>query len=73
VEYGPVPKLSETPGRLKWAGKPVGLDNDYVLTTILGLGREEIEELEAKGIVGRWSDMIGRKPPDGWKGEGKVL
>lgn len=70
VEYGPVPKLAETPGRLKWAGKPVGLDNDYVLTTILGLSREEIKELEAKGIVGRWNDMIGRKPPDEWKGEG---
>ncbi len=73
VEYGPVPKLSGTPGRLKWAGKPVGLDNDYVLTTLLGLSRDEIEELETRGIVGSWSDMIGRKPPDGWKGEGKAL
>ncbi|MFQ5831025.1 MAG: CoA transferase, partial [Candidatus Methylomirabilia bacterium] len=73
VEYGPVPKLSETPGRLKWAGKPVGLDNDYVLTAILGLSREEIQKLEAKGVIGTWNDAIGRKPPEGWSGEGKIF
>ncbi|MFQ5946922.1 MAG: CaiB/BaiF CoA transferase family protein, partial [Anaerolineae bacterium] len=66
VEYGPVPKLSETPGRLQWAGKPVGLDNQFVLTRILGLSREEIQALEGQGIIGKWNDMIGRKPPDGW-------
>jgi crotonobetainyl-CoA:carnitine CoA-transferase CaiB-like acyl-CoA transferase len=67
VEYGPVPKLSETPGRLKWAGKPVGLDNRRVLTEILGLGLEEIGAFEAQGVIGRWNDMIGRKPPEGWR------
>ncbi len=66
VEYGPVPKLSGTPGRLKWAGRPVGLDNRFVLTRILGLSPEEIQSLEAQGIIGRWNDMIGRKPPQGW-------
>ncbi|MFQ5893798.1 MAG: CoA transferase, partial [Nitrospinota bacterium] len=66
VEYGPVPKLSETPGRLKWAGKPVGLDNRSVLARVLGLSLEEIRTLEAQGIIGKWNDMIGRKPPEGW-------
>ena len=66
VEYGPAPKLSETPGRVKWAGKPVGLDNRFILTRILGLSLEEIHSLEAGGILGTWNDMIGRKPPDGW-------
>ncbi|MFQ5897349.1 MAG: CaiB/BaiF CoA transferase family protein [Candidatus Methylomirabilia bacterium] len=66
VEYGPVPKLSETPGRLKWAGKLVGQDNRLILTRVLGLSPEEIQPLEARGIIGKWSDMIGRKPPEGW-------
>ncbi|MEK7880151.1 MAG: CoA transferase, partial [candidate division NC10 bacterium] len=68
VEYGPVPKLSESPGRLKWAGKPVGLDTEEVLIRLLALSQEEIEKLKAKGIIGKWSDIPGRKPPDSWQG-----
>jgi crotonobetainyl-CoA:carnitine CoA-transferase CaiB-like acyl-CoA transferase len=67
VEYGPVPKLSESPGRLKWAGKPVGLDTEEVLNRLLGLSQEEIEKLKAKGIIGKWNNAPGRKPPDGWQ------
>ncbi len=70
VEYGPAPKLSATPARIKWAGKPVGFHNDFVLKKILGLTDAELRELEAKGAVGRWGDKIGGKPPDDWKGEG---
>ncbi|MBI3989607.1 MAG: CoA transferase, partial [candidate division NC10 bacterium] len=32
VEYGPAPKLSETPARFKWVAPPVGLHNEYVFT-----------------------------------------
>jgi crotonobetainyl-CoA:carnitine CoA-transferase CaiB-like acyl-CoA transferase len=67
VEYGPAPKLSETPGRLKWAAKPVGFHNTYVFTKLLGLRRKELEELEQKGIIGRWADRPGAKPPDDWE------
>ena len=70
VEYGPAPKLSATPARIKWAGKPVGFHNEFVLKKILGLSDEEIRALEAGGVIGKWADRMGAKPPDGWNGEG---
>jgi crotonobetainyl-CoA:carnitine CoA-transferase CaiB-like acyl-CoA transferase len=66
VDYGPAPKLSATPARHKWAGKPVGWHNDHVLRGILGLGDAEIADLERRGVVGRWADRRGAKPPDDW-------
>jgi len=70
VEYGPAPKLSATPARIKWAGKPVGFHNEFVLKKVLGLSDEEIRALEAGGVIGKWADRMGAKPPDGWNGEG---
>jgi crotonobetainyl-CoA:carnitine CoA-transferase CaiB-like acyl-CoA transferase len=72
VEYGPAPKLSATPARIKWAGKPVGFHNEFVLKTLLGIPEEEIRALEAAGVIGRWADRVGPKPPDGWRGEGML-
>ncbi len=69
VEEGIAPKLSETPGRIKWMGKPVGFDNEYVFTKYLGLTTEQLKALEEKGVIGKWADMIGRTPPDDWDGE----
>lgn len=74
VEYGPAPKLSETPGRFKWPARPVGFHNRYVFRSLLGLTTEELRELEEKGVVGRWKDVPGTRPPSWWKeGEGEVL
>ncbi|MBI4634830.1 MAG: CoA transferase [Candidatus Rokubacteria bacterium] len=70
VEYGPAPKLSATPARIRWAGKPVGFHNEFVLRKILGLTDAEIRALEADKVIGKWADRAGPKPPDGWKGEG---
>ena len=67
VDYGPAPKLSATPARHKWAGKPVGWHNDYVLKGVLGLGDGEIAALTRQGVVGRWGDRRGAKPPDDWR------
>ncbi|MDR7449807.1 MAG: CoA transferase [Armatimonadota bacterium] len=66
VDYGPAPKLSATPARHKWAGKPVGWHNDYVLKGLLGLSDAEVADLERRGVVGRWADRPGAKPPDHW-------
>ncbi|MBC7107133.1 MAG: CoA transferase, partial [Firmicutes bacterium] len=66
-------KLSETPGRLKWSARPVGFDNEYVFVKLLGLRPSEIRALEEKGVVGKWVDRVGMKPPDGWQGEGKIF
>jgi crotonobetainyl-CoA:carnitine CoA-transferase CaiB-like acyl-CoA transferase len=73
VEYGPGPKLSGSPGRMRWIAKPVGFHNDYVFKNLLGLSTDEIEDLTDKGVVGTWDDRIGAKPPDDWNGRDGVF
>jgi crotonobetainyl-CoA:carnitine CoA-transferase CaiB-like acyl-CoA transferase len=71
VECGPAPKLSATPARIKWAGKPVGFHNEFVLRSVLGLDPERIRALYTEGAIGRWAEgRRGAGPPEGWKGEG---
>lgn len=48
---GVVPKLSATPGKVRWAGRPTGVDTRRVLADIAGLAPEEIEGLIANGTV----------------------
>ncbi len=62
-DYGPVPKLSESPGRLRWAARPVGFHNEEVFGGLLGLSGEEIRELAGKGAIGTWNDAPGARPP----------
>ena len=45
------PKLSETPGEVKWVGPELGQHNDDVLGGMLGLGADELEALRADGVV----------------------
>ncbi len=48
----PVPKLSVSPGRVRWAGPDkLGAHTQEVLSEILGLGADEIEALRARGII----------------------
>jgi crotonobetainyl-CoA:carnitine CoA-transferase CaiB-like acyl-CoA transferase len=54
-----VPKLSETPGEIRWTGRPLGADTDSVLTEVLGMSAEQIETLRAQGVIGH--------PPDAAK------
>ena len=44
-------RLSATPGRIKWTGRPIGADNDDVLINELGLTPDDVAALAAKGIV----------------------
>ena len=67
VEYGPAPKLSETPGRIKWPARPVGFHNVHVFRSLLGLTSAEVRDLEEKGAIGRWADRPGAKPPAAWE------
>lgn len=46
-----VPKLSETPGRLRWPGPALGEHNDEVLRGLLGLEDGELVALAADGVV----------------------
>lgn len=56
---GVVPRLSETPGEVRWTGRPLGADTDAVLTEVLGLTPAQVDELRAKGVIGH--------PPDAAK------
>jgi crotonobetainyl-CoA:carnitine CoA-transferase CaiB-like acyl-CoA transferase len=47
-----VPRLSQTPGRVRHAGRNAGDDTRRVLTDILKLSPERIDELAAQGVVG---------------------
>ena len=74
VEYGPAPKLSGTPGRIKWAARPVGFHNAYVFRKLLGLTSKEILALEDRKVIGKWADRVGAKPPDDWiPGQGEIF
>ncbi len=67
VEHGPAPKLSATPGRIRWSAKPMGWHNEEILTRLLGLSLTHIRELESKKVVGKWAEITGAKPPEDWK------
>lgn len=47
----PVPKLSETPGDIRWAGRDPGASNDEVFGGWLGLSPAEIENLRRNHII----------------------
>jgi formyl-CoA transferase len=51
-----VPKLSETPGEIRWTGRPLGADTDAVLTEVLGLTPAQVEKLRSQGVLGHAPD-----------------
>ncbi|MDH3248186.1 MAG: CoA transferase [Acidimicrobiia bacterium] len=48
---GVVPRLSDTPGRIRLAGRGIGADTRSVLEDTLGLSAERVEALIERGIV----------------------
>jgi len=62
-EFGPAPKLSRSPGRVKRSARPVGWHNDRVFGELLGLSAAEREELTRKRVIGAWADVPGARPP----------
>jgi len=64
------PRLSETPSRLKWSARPIGMDNEYVLTKILGLTQEQVRKLSDEGVIFKWNrEVPSHRPPPGWDGK----
>jgi crotonobetainyl-CoA:carnitine CoA-transferase CaiB-like acyl-CoA transferase len=58
---GVVPRLSRSPGAVRWGAPGHGQDSRRVLREVLGLDDEAIDRLEAAGITGEG-------PPAGWDG-----
>ena len=46
-----VPKLSDTPGEIRWVGPELGEHTDEVLTSVLALTAERLDELRRGGVV----------------------
>jgi crotonobetainyl-CoA:carnitine CoA-transferase CaiB-like acyl-CoA transferase len=64
------PRLSETPGRLSWSSRPIGMDNEYVLTKILGLSSERVDQLAQEGVIFKWNPQVpSHCPPPDWDGK----
>jgi formyl-CoA transferase len=55
--FGPIrmqnafPKLSRTPGAVRWPGPPLGAHTDEVLKARAGLDDARLAELRGKGII----------------------
>jgi formyl-CoA transferase len=55
--YGPVtmqgvfPRMSNTPGRVRWPGRALGADTDDVLRDVLGLAPESVSRLREAGVI----------------------
>ena len=48
---GIVPKLSLTPGKIKWAGAKLGAHNSEIYKDLLGLSDEKFDSMETNGII----------------------
>jgi formyl-CoA transferase len=45
------PRLTDTPGAVRWPGPALGEHTDEVLADRLGLSAQAIADLRAKGVV----------------------
>ncbi len=49
---GIVPKLTRTPGGVRWPGRwQLGHDNQAVFGSLLGMDEDEVRRLERKGVA----------------------
>jgi len=65
--------MSRTPPKIKWSARPVGFDNEYIMTHLAGKSDNEIKQLYQCGALGKWKDDQGRRPPPDWDGKSGVI
>lgn len=51
TQQGPTPRLSETPGTLRWLGPELGEHTASVLTELLGMRRDEVDGLAQRKVI----------------------
>ncbi len=73
IDHGFPVMMSRTPARRKWSARPVGFDNEYVMTQVLGKTAAEIKQLYDCGALGKWADREGSRPPPDWDGKAGLL
>jgi len=65
--------MSKTPPKHRWTVRPVGFDNDFIMTKLLGRNQAQIDELYMHGVLGKWKDAQGRRPPSDWDGQSGAI
>jgi len=65
--------MSKTPPRINWSVRPVGFDNEYVMTQVLSKNKEQIKQLYECGALGKWADIKGRRPASTWDGKSGLI
>ena len=48
---GVIPKLSETPGEVKWAGPALGAHNQEIYVGLLNKSKDELSTLKEEGVI----------------------
>jgi crotonobetainyl-CoA:carnitine CoA-transferase CaiB-like acyl-CoA transferase len=65
--------MSKTPPRVSWTIRPVGFDNEYIMTNRLGKSQDDIQHLYGCGALAKWADVRGRRPPPDWDGKAGLI
>jgi crotonobetainyl-CoA:carnitine CoA-transferase CaiB-like acyl-CoA transferase len=65
--------MSKTPPNVKWSVRAVGFDNEYILTHMLSKNKEQIKKLYESRALGRWAEVIARRPPSTWDGQSGLI
>lgn len=65
--------MSGSPPKNRWTVRPVGFDNEFIMTKLLGRSQAQIDELYLHGVLGKWKDQQGRRPPGDWDGKSGAI
>jgi crotonobetainyl-CoA:carnitine CoA-transferase CaiB-like acyl-CoA transferase len=65
--------MSKTPPQVRWSVRPIGFDNEYIMLHHLGKSEDEIKQLYECGALGKWADVLKRRPPSNWDGKAGLI
>jgi crotonobetainyl-CoA:carnitine CoA-transferase CaiB-like acyl-CoA transferase len=65
--------MSKTPPKVRWSVRAIGFDNEYILTHKLNKSKEEIKKLYECKALGKWADVVTRRPPSSWDGKAGLI